>query len=272
MNRTPRNLMMLQQIPDSNPFKKTLAMRLLDIGADHQQDMEAVGLSGKSPEWRQEQAHDHRRRALRDWRDAQKGLKEHIGKTDVMDAATKKLPAGYYDKTDHYAAGLRREMRDRSVLMSPGQRAGKLTGKDRSINFIDAVLEHADDPWMSGINVYAEDERQIFEIAKQERLQDLHAPLIAEVAERRNIESEAMMVVNTVRGDLAADSGLESREFEAEARRIETKAGALWIMKDKKTICEVKGGKAEYRLGSEDEIRDAKEYPNLESYLADRAA
>jgi hypothetical protein len=273
MNRNPRNILMLSQISDSNPFKKTLVPRIFDIGSDFEKDMEAVGLSGKSREWRQEQAQDHRRRALRDWRDAQKELKEHIAKTDEMDATTRKMPAGYYDKTDRYGADLRREMRDRSVLMTPGQRAAKLTGPHRSIAFIDSALEHIDDPWMSGIDIYAEDQRQIFEIAKQERLQEHHAAVIPVIAERRAIESAALMPVNTIRGDIAIDSGLPQDVFEAEAKRIETKAGAPWLMDDGKTICEVVNGVTSYHQGSEDELRDAKKYPGgAAEFLAARAA
>lgn len=73
--------------------------------------------------------------------------------------------------------------------------------------------------------------------------------------------------------DIQNDSGLEGREFEEVAKRIETRAGAAWVLEAKKTICEVgKDGKAEYHLGSPDELRDAKEYPNVAAYLADRAA
>jgi hypothetical protein len=43
-------------------------------------------------------------------------------------------------------------------------------------------------------------------------------------------------------------------------------------MEDKKTICEVKNGKAEYHLGSEDELNEAVPYPNVAAYLAARAA
>jgi hypothetical protein len=79
--------------------------------------------------------------------------------------------------------------------------------------------------------------------------------------------------VAVARVDVQNDSGLESREFEAFARPIETRAGAPWILEDKKTICEVKNGKAEYHPASEDELRDGKEYPGgLAEYLAARVA
>src|SRR5258706_521424 len=65
MNRIPRNIQLLQQIAENNPFKKTVA-GAFDIGADFQKDMEALGLNRKwSPEARQEEAAKLRRKALR---------------------------------------------------------------------------------------------------------------------------------------------------------------------------------------------------------------
>jgi hypothetical protein len=47
------------------------------------------------------------------------------------------------------------------------------------------VLEH--EPWVSGINIYSPDELQIYEMAKQERLRDLHGPLLDTIAEREGL-------------------------------------------------------------------------------------
>jgi hypothetical protein len=94
-----------------------------------------------------------------------------------------------------------------------------------------------------------------------------------QIAERDRDEQEVRDLVFAVaRGDIQNDSGLESREFEAIARPIETRRNAPWKMKDGKTICEVVNGKAQYHLGSEDELRDAVDYPNEAAYLASRAA
>jgi hypothetical protein len=274
-NRTPRNLMMLQQqISDSNPFKKTLVPRVFDIGSDFESDMQAVGLSGKSPEWRQEQAQEHRRRALRDLRDIPNPLKEYIAKTDEMDAATKKLPP--LDRSDDYALKLRMELRQTLKTADPGQR-GMLLAKPA---YYDAFSET--EPEASGLFL-AEDfkgtispeiqkDRDTVAAAKEKRRQDLHAPLVAVVAERRNIESEAMMVVNTIRGDIQTDSGLEPREFEAEAKRIETRADGPWLTNDRKQVVEIGAdGKANYRLASVDEARDGRVFTQ-EVYAASRAA
>jgi hypothetical protein len=142
-NRTKRNILMLSQIPDGNPFKHTLAPRLFDIGADFEKDMQAIELSRKSPEWRQEQAQGHRRRALRDLRDAQTGLKERRAETDVMDAATRKLPPT--DPNDIVGFLRRQELRAALRSMNAGQR--ELTLNDPA--FADAMLEQP--PVLSGL-------------------------------------------------------------------------------------------------------------------------
>jgi hypothetical protein len=267
-NRNPRNHQLLSQIPESNPFKKTVAPAF-DIPDFLEKDMEAVGLRRDlSSEGKQEKKQGHLRRAIRDWRDIQTPLNKFRAETETMRVTAKKLPA--YDKTDIVAAMGRRELRDRSLTMSFGQRAMRMTGPRRDLNFVDAILEF--DPWVSGIDVDNPNELEIYETAKTERLRDFHAQLIDQIAERDATELEARMIVDTVRNDLAQDSGLDRREFEAFAKPIETRAGAAWKMEDKKTICEVVNGKPVYHLGSEDELRDAKEYPNLAAYLADRAA
>ena len=49
------------------------------------------------------------------------------------------------------------------------------------------------------------------------------------------VESEAMMILNVVGSDIAADSGLEPREFEAEIKRVETGVNAHWLLS--KILC-----------------------------------
>jgi hypothetical protein len=97
--------------------------------------------------------------------------------------------------------------------------------------------------------------------------------LIDQIADRNSMESDVRdLIITVARGDIQDASGLERADFEEVAKRIETRAGAPWILEDEKTICEVTNGKAEYHLASEDELRDGKKYPSLEAYLADRAA
>jgi hypothetical protein len=160
INRNPRNLQLLSQISDANPFKKSLIPRLFDLASDFEKDMEATGLDRRlSPDGKKEKAQGHLRTALRDLRNAKKLLDEHHAKTETMRAMVK---GPVFEKSDILAAMLRAEMRSRAVAMSPGQRHALMTGPRRSTAFLDAVLEFADDPWMSGIDNFAPDQQEIF--------------------------------------------------------------------------------------------------------------
>jgi hypothetical protein len=277
INRNPRNHQLLSQIPDSNPFKKTVVPRAFDLLGDYEKDRESIfgtderGVELRrdlSPEGKRGEAQKAIRRAIRDLRDLQKPLQEFRAKTETMRAAVRRPD---YDKTDIVAALARRELRDRSRDLTFGQRAALMTGPDRDVNFIDAVLEL--EPWVSGIDKFNPNELQIYEAARQERTRDFHGQTLDQIAARESMETEAMMVINVVRNDLATDSGLESREFEAFAKPIETRAGAPWLVNNRTQVCEVApDGTASYRPASTDEIRDGKEYGGLASYLASRVA
>jgi hypothetical protein len=171
----------------------------------------------------------------------------------------------------------RRELRDLSRGMSFGQRAGRLQGKTRDIAFVDALLEF--EPWVSGVDDNNPNERQIFEEAKQSRLRDLNGPLLDAIAARESTESEILMVANVIRGDIAADSGLESREFEEACKQVESGIGAFWLKRDK----DASGAEVIYvlvpdgqgfrgRIASPDEQRDGHFFQNHSEYLASRAA
>jgi len=269
INRNPRNLQLMSQISDSNPFKKTVATAF-DIPDFLERDLEAVRLDRRlSEEGKKEKKQGHLRKALRELRDLQKPIDEYHGATEAMRAKVRR-PA--YDKTDYVAALNRKELRDASRAMSFGQRSMRLAGPTRSKAFIDAILEFEDDPWMSGIDIDNPNERELYEAAKQSRLRDLHGPLLDQLEERDAVERDAKMVLDVARNDVQDASGLERADFEEFAKVVESRIGAPWKMKDGKTICEVVNGKAEYHLGSPDELRDAVEYPNAEAYRASRAA
>jgi hypothetical protein len=285
MSKHPRNLLLLQQIPESNPFKK-LAPRAFDIGDDYEKDRESIfgkderGVELRrdlSPEGKRDEAQKAIRRAIRDLRDLQKPLDEFRSKTAEMNAAAKKLPA--FDKTDIVGAMNRREIRDASRAMTFGQRAAKLSGSARSVAFIDAVLEHVDDPWMSGIDIFNPNELQVFEEAKQSRLQDIHGPLLSTIAAREAVESEALMVANVVLGDLAADSRLDPREFEAEVKHVESGTGSVWLKRSTdanghEVIYELvpEGGGFRGQIASPDALQNGHFFASHEEYLAARAA
>jgi hypothetical protein len=271
-NRTPRNIQLLQQI-GNNQFKNEVA-RAFDIAGDYEKDVLAVALDRRlSPEGKKDKVQGHLRQALRDLRDLRKPIEEFHAKTETMRAAVK-MPT--YDKADLVSAMARRELRDASRAMTSGQRAAKLSGPTRSAAFIDAILEFADDPWIAGIDAFNPNELQVFEAAKSERLRDLHAPLLDSIAARETVESEAMMIVNVVRGDIAADSGLELREFEEAAKPIESKQSAPWLRKytedGKEVIRVIDLENHGARVATPREVLDGKFYKDHAEYLADRAA
>jgi hypothetical protein len=220
MNRGPRNASLLQQLSESNPFRKAVA-GAFDIAAGFERNIEAVALRRDlSPEGKKAEAQKHMRRALRELLDLRKPIDESRAKTEAMNAAAQKLPA--IDKTDDYAAGLRKELRDLSRGMTPGQRAMRMTGSARSTDFIDAILER--EPWVSGIDVHTKEgqDAKTYEEAKESRLKDLHAPLLAATAERKRTEDEAS-VINVAFGDIENDSGMAPKDFEAIAKLVEAK-------------------------------------------------
>jgi hypothetical protein len=85
------------------------------------------------------------------------------------------------------------------------------------------------------------------------------------------------MVANVVRSDIAADSGLEQREFEAEAKAVESGINALWLRKDKDAngneriiVVDVENHRS--RVATSDEIRDGVFFKDYAEFQASRAA
>lgn len=270
--RNPRNLLLLQQIA-RNPFAKTVAPRAFDILSDFERDMEAVGLDRRlSAEGRQDKARGLMRSALRDLRDIQKPLDEFRAKTETMRAAVKG-PA--YDKTDIVAAMARRELRDASRAMTPGQRAMYMTGKTRSTDFIDAVLEQP--AWLSGFDLSSEEtlDAKTFETAQAERSRDLHGSAMDTIAERdADVKEIVDSVINVVRNDLRADYAAD--DFDVIAKAIESKANAPWLQRwtegGREVIRVVDLENHLARIATEDEVRDGQFFENLQAYQAARAA
>ncbi|MFY9952199.1 hypothetical protein [Bradyrhizobium sp.] len=172
-----------------------------------------------------------------------------------------------------FIGALLRRLREAARTMTAGQRAAKLSGSHRSLALVDAVLEFADDPWMAGVDIFNPNELQIFEEARERRLRDLHGPLLDQVAERENTLEEVQMVIDVARGDVQHASNLPGPAFEAIAAPIEKRVNAPWILSDRKTVCTVMpDGTAEYHVGTPDELRDGVQFPDLQAYLAARAA
>jgi hypothetical protein len=269
MTTNLRYFQLLQQV-EKNPLKPKV-VGAFDVASDFALDMQRIAADQKLSEaGRRDAADGLVRKAIRDLRDLKKPLDEYRAKTATMKAAAKLPP---YDKADVVGALLRRELREAARTMTAGQRAAKLSGSHRSLALVDAVLEFADDPWMAGVDIFNPNELQIFEEARERRLRDLHWPLLDQVAERENTLEEVQMVIDVARGDVQHASNLPGPAFEAIAAPIEKRVNAPWILSDRKTVCTVMpDGTAEYHAGTPDELRDGVQFPDLQAYLAARAA
>ena len=202
MNRNPRNQSLLQQISEHNPFRDTLAPRIFDIGAAFDRDIEAIGQDRRwSAEGKRDKAKERVQQALRELDDAQKPIADHRKQTESLRSGIK-TPT--YDKTDIVGAMNRRELRDRSVAMSFGQRAALMSGPTRDPNFIDAITEQA--PWVSGFDMHNPNDAELYEAAKQSRRADLNGELMPALEARARTEAEIAMVADVVRNDITSDA------------------------------------------------------------------
>jgi hypothetical protein len=201
MNRHPRNESLLKQLAEHNPFRDT-AERVFGIGVDFDREMEAIGQDRRlSQEGKKERAREHARKALGSLLDLQKSVDSYHQESERL-RSSMKTPT--YDKSDNYAAGLRRELRDRAVAMSFGQKSALMSGATRDPSFIDAVTEQPG--WVSGFNLHNPNEAELFETAKQSRLADLNGDLMAALEARASVEAEIAMVIDIVRNDLESDA------------------------------------------------------------------
>ncbi len=217
MSNNFRNNDLLQRL-ERNPLRAAVA-GAFDISDSFTKDMELLGANRKfSPEGKRDETQRLLRAAVRDLRDLKRPLEEFRKQTETMRA---RIKAASYDKADLVGAMNRRELRDASRGLNFSQRAALMSGPTRDTNFIDAVLEQP--AWISGIDVFNPNELSVYEAAKQERLRDLHGPLMDAITEREGAEQEALMIVNVARGDLQRDSGLESKDFEAVVKPVETR-------------------------------------------------
>jgi hypothetical protein len=202
MNRHPRNIQLLAQLSEHNPFKAELAHRVFAIGNELERAVEAVGQDGRlSAQGKMQQARSCLEKALRELDDVQKPITDYRKQTASMRSGMK---APTYDKADVVGAMNRRELRDRAASMNFGQRAALMSGPTRDTNFIDALLEQP--AWVSGIDVHNPNEQEQYEAAKESRLRDLNGPLMDALEARDRTESEIAMIINVVKNDLESDA------------------------------------------------------------------
>jgi hypothetical protein len=193
VNRAPRDASLLAQISKTNPFLER-AQVFFGIGNSYDRDLEEIAQYGRlSPEGKREKVKARRQEALGKLLDLQKPIDDHRKQSESMRAGMK---APSYDKADVSAAMLRRELRDRSLTMTFGQRTMRMTDKA----FRDAVLEMP--PWVSGFNESEPNELALYETAKQSQLRELNGPLLDALEARGNTEAEIMMIANIVTTDV----------------------------------------------------------------------
>jgi hypothetical protein len=213
VNRGPRNALLLAQIPETNPFKAT-AQAFFGIGNALDRDIEAIAQDGRlSAAGKAEKSKARRQEALGKLAELQKPIDDYHQESERMRAGMK-WPV--YDRADTVAAQNRQRYLDRFVGLSFGQKSALMSGPRRSVGLIDAVLEFKDDPWMAGINIDNPNEREAFEMMKQERQRELNGPLMDALEARGNTEAEIMMIVNLASNDVRGD---DTHQAEIQAQR-----------------------------------------------------
>lgn len=196
-----------------------------------------------------------RRTHGRDLRDARKPLEVAAGKLKTMREQVK--PA-QIDHTDVVAALERQEIRafvrsltsqDRTKLLTPG-------GDPR---VLDAVLDAP--AALSGVpeNYFAQ--------VKSWREEQLHGPLLNEIAELDALLSEAQNAAVIARGDLMNTMQIDQRAFDRIMLPIENKAEAPWLKKDGESVVVVIPGQTSYRTATADELRDGVFYDNADAFF-----
>jgi hypothetical protein len=150
-----------------------------------------------SPQGKFEKVKERRQQALGKLTDLQKPIDDYRKESERMRAGIKQ-PS--YDKTDVVAALARRELRDRSLTMTFGQRSMRMTG-DKA--FRDAVLEMP--AWVSGFNESEPNELELYKEGKAAQEREINGPLMVALEARSNTEAEIMMILNIVTNDIKGD-------------------------------------------------------------------
>jgi hypothetical protein len=267
-----RNSDLLQKL-ERHPLKQTLA-KILDAAEAFQGDIEYLSLNTDlSPRGRDNARRAKLRAATRDLRDAKAPIAEMQKK---LDAKRKAVAMPQFDPKDVVGFLRRQELRAALRTMDTGLR--ELTLNDPA--FADAMLEQP--PVLSGlflvedfkgtISPEIQRDRDTVAAAKQKRLAGLFGAELAEIEALQETVDSANMIFDLAQVDLKLHSGMDDRAFAEFVAPIMNRQNAHWVMEDGKTICEIRNGNAEYRLGSPDELRDGVKYPNEAAYLASRAA
>jgi hypothetical protein len=261
-----RNSQLLQQM-QAHPLRATLA-KMLDAAETFEGDVQFLQLDKNlSAEGRDNARRAKLRAAIRDLRDARGPLNDLQAK---LDTKRKAVAMPKFDPADVVGFLRRQELRSALRAMSSGQRALHLSNPE----FADACLEQP--AALSGLHVVEGqpgEDASLLETTKNQRLETLFGPQLAEIAELEKTIAEAFSIANIGRNDLQLHSGMDRRVFEEFARPIELKTATHWLRKDADgTIRVIDLENHLARVATEREILDGKFYKDHAEYLADRAA
>jgi hypothetical protein len=196
VNRGPRNQSLSSQISKTNPFLERVPA-FFAIGNAYDRDVEDIAQERCSPERKRELIKARRQVALDKLADLQKQIDNYHKESERMRSGIKTQT---YDRADLVGAMHRRELRDRSLTMTFGQRTMRMKG-DKA--FRDSVLEFA--PWVSGFNESEPNELALYQEGKAEQERDLNGELMPALEARGNNEAEILMISNIVTTDVKGD-------------------------------------------------------------------
>ena len=259
-----RNFQLLQQVK-THPLGKVLAAAL-DSSEAFEGDVQALSLNQNySAQGRAAEVRKRLRSALRDNRDFRGAVADLKTKLEQKRALVQRPPL---DRTNQVAVDDRRELRTILRGMDRGARALLLSGAGADADFQDAMLEK--NPLMSGL---MPDEKFLVDAAREQRLAGLFGPQLAEITELEGVVGEAEMIFDLALNDLKLHSQMDDQAFREFSTPIMNRKNAPWLLSDGKTVCEVlPNGEATYHAGTPDELRDGVQFPDLQAYLAARAA
>ena len=196
-----------------------------------------------------------RRTYDRDLRDARKPFDAAAAKLKSMREQVK--PA-QVDRTDVVAALERQEIRAFVRGLNVQERTKLLTpGSDPRV--LDAVLDAP--AALSGVP------EPYFAQVKAWREEQLHGPLLKEIADLDSLLSESQNAAVIARGDLMNTMQIDQRGFDRIMLPIENKADAPWLKKEGDAVVVVVPGQATYQPATADEMRDGVFFESAEAFF-----
>ncbi|WLA78816.1 hypothetical protein [Bradyrhizobium elkanii] len=199
-------------------------------------------------------------RHARDLRDARKPLEDFAKSIESMRA---KVKPAEIDRGDIVGALERMEIRT-FVFNSTNAEKMKLLLEDADPVILDAVLSAP--RALSGVPA------EYYDRAKAAREEQLHGPVLRDIAAAQEVLSEARNAAAIARADLMGTIEMDQREFDRLMHPIENRTAAPWLLKQGDRVVVVAPGESVYKEATEDQLRDGKFYASMQEYQQDRAA